>query len=128
MTATLRGKIRRSADSSTVAGAYVAARDSSGRAVAGTLTNGSGDFELKGLDADTYTVYASPLDRPVSSANISPGWVIETDFEAGVHGEAFHGMTDVVMDRINELLDEPYRYGDHADSDGSQGIDRFIGS
>ncbi|MBW2394163.1 MAG: hypothetical protein JRG95_07820, partial [Deltaproteobacteria bacterium] len=48
--------------------------------------------------------------------------------EAGIHREAFQGMTDVVMDHINELLDEPYQYGDDHGSDGVSGMDRFVAS
>lgn len=46
--------------------------------------------------------------------------------EAGVHREAFQGMTDVVMDHINELLDPEYQYGDDQRSDGVSGMDRFL--
>jgi len=48
--------------------------------------------------------------------------------EAGLHREAFQAMTDVVMDHINELLDEPYQYGDDRDSDGVSGMERFVRS
>jgi 1-acyl-sn-glycerol-3-phosphate acyltransferase len=46
--------------------------------------------------------------------------------EAAVHREAFQGMTDVVMDRINELLDPEYQYADERTSDGVHGMDRFV--
>jgi 1-acyl-sn-glycerol-3-phosphate acyltransferase len=46
--------------------------------------------------------------------------------EAGVHREAFQGMTDVVMDRINALLDPEYQYGDQRASDAAHGMDRFL--
>lgn len=48
--------------------------------------------------------------------------------EAGIHREAFQAMTDVVMDHINELVDEPYQYGEDRGSDGVSGMDRFVGS
>lgn len=48
--------------------------------------------------------------------------------EAAVHRDAFQAMTDVVMDHINELLDEPYRYSSDRSSDGVGGMDRFVGS
>ncbi len=45
---------------------------------------------------------------------------------ARAHGEAFQGMTDLVMDRINDLLDPEYQYSrDHA-SDGVEGMRRFV--
>jgi hypothetical protein len=46
--------------------------------------------------------------------------------EAGVHREAFHGMTAVVMDHINELLDPEYQYAEDRTSDGVRGMDRFL--
>ena len=48
--------------------------------------------------------------------------------EAGVHREAFQGMTAVVMDHINELLDPEYRYADEQTSDGVRGMNRFLSS
>jgi 1-acyl-sn-glycerol-3-phosphate acyltransferase len=48
--------------------------------------------------------------------------------DAGVHREAFQGMTDVVMEHINELLDPEYQYADEQTSDGVRGLDRFLSS
>jgi hypothetical protein len=48
--------------------------------------------------------------------------------DAGVHRKAFEGMTAVVMDRINELLDPEYQYADEQASDGVRGMDRFVSS
>ena len=42
------------------------------------------------------------------------------------HREAFQGMTDVVMDHINGLLDPEYQYSETQASDGVSGIDRFV--
>ncbi len=47
--------------------------------------------------------------------------------EANVHRDAFQGMTDLIMDRIETLVDEPYRYAADRSSDGVRGMDRFIG-
>jgi 1-acyl-sn-glycerol-3-phosphate acyltransferase len=38
----------------------------------------------------------------------------------------FQGLADVVMDRINELVDEPYKFSDEKVSDGVRGADRFV--
>jgi 1-acyl-sn-glycerol-3-phosphate acyltransferase len=46
--------------------------------------------------------------------------------DAGVHRKAFEGMTAVVMDHINELLDPEYQYADDQASDGVRGMDRFV--
>jgi len=42
------------------------------------------------------------------------------------HRDAFQAITDRVMDAIDGLLDEPYRYGDDRTSDGTRGTDRFV--
>lgn len=48
--------------------------------------------------------------------------------EAGFARDAFQGMTDVVMDHINELLDPEYRYSEDRGSGGVTGMDRFVSS
>jgi 1-acyl-sn-glycerol-3-phosphate acyltransferase len=42
------------------------------------------------------------------------------------HGEAFQAATDVVMDRIEQLVDPEYRYAEDRASDGVSGVDRFV--
>ena len=44
----------------------------------------------------------------------------------GAHREKFQGMTDVVMDHINDLLDPEYRYSEDQTSDGVSGVARFV--
>ena len=84
--AVLTGRVLRSSDSSPVAGAHLVARDASGRTAGATLTGADGSFSLKGLDAGQYDVYSTPLEGPVSSANLGAGWTIEIDFESTEHG------------------------------------------
>lgn len=64
-----------------VAGAWVSARDEGGRLAGGALADGSGYYTLHGLDAGTYTLFARPLDEPVSSSNLTSGHSVVTDFE-----------------------------------------------
>ncbi|MEM1418687.1 MAG: lysophospholipid acyltransferase family protein [Myxococcota bacterium] len=40
--------------------------------------------------------------------------------------DRYQAMVDRVMDAIDGLLDEPYRYGDDKTSDGTTGTDRFV--
>ncbi|MFT7485943.1 MAG: hypothetical protein ACI9F9_001795, partial [Candidatus Paceibacteria bacterium] len=82
----ITGSIQRASDNSVVRGAHVVVRDSSGRPVAASLTNASGVFSVGGLAADTYTLYATPLDKPVASFNLGSGWAIDTDFESTQFG------------------------------------------
>lgn len=47
--------------------------------------------------------------------------------QAGLqYGERFRAVTEILMDRINELVDEPYRYAADRRSLGVQGVDRFL--
>jgi 1-acyl-sn-glycerol-3-phosphate acyltransferase len=41
------------------------------------------------------------------------------------HGPAFEAITEIMMDRINELLDPEYQYSADRASDGVQGVNRF---
>ena len=43
-----------------------------------------------------------------------------------LHRNAFQGFVDVVMDRIDALLDPEYRYGDDKSSGGVRGSKRFV--
>ncbi len=45
---------------------------------------------------------------------------------AAAYRDRFQGMTDVVMDHINELLDPEYRYSEDLSSDGVRGMRRFV--
>jgi hypothetical protein len=84
--ASIHGTIRRSADNTVVAGAHVVARDANGRTAGGILSDPAGNFALVGLDAGSYTLYATPLDSPVSAANLIGGHTVQTDFESTLIG------------------------------------------
>lgn len=79
----ISGDVRRASNGDRLAGALVVVRDALGRNRASTLCDELGRFELGGLDVGNYRVYARPLDEPVSSANLSPGWEVDTDFGLG---------------------------------------------
>jgi hypothetical protein len=42
------------------------------------------------------------------------------------HGAAFQAATDIVMARINDLLDPEYQFGDSRESDGVEAMNRFL--
>lgn len=84
--ASIAGVIRRASNDTIVAGAHVVARDEQGRTAASALTTSLGAFTLPALAAGTYTLYAVPLDQPVSSGNLTPGHTIQTNFGATVLG------------------------------------------
>ncbi|MCC7013211.1 MAG: IPT/TIG domain-containing protein [Planctomycetes bacterium] len=77
----ISGTVRRSSDNSAVAGAFVVARDDAGRAVASALAESNGTFVVRGLESGDYTLYAVPLDSPVSSLNLTSGHSVSTNFQ-----------------------------------------------
>ena len=46
--------------------------------------------------------------------------------DEALHRDAFQAVVDRVMERIDGLVDEPYRFSDDRCSEGSQGADRFV--
>jgi hypothetical protein len=82
----IMGTLVREGTSSLVRGAHIVARDVNGRLAGATLTNSNGSFMLAALDSGNYTVYADPLDHPVSVANLGGGQVIDTDFGSTILG------------------------------------------
>jgi len=82
----LKGTVRRAGDGSLVRGAWVGARNEEGRLAGAALSGSSGQFSLQALEPGTYTIYASPLDEPVSSGNLTSGRTIEIDFQSTVLG------------------------------------------
>ncbi len=92
----ITGTVRRLSDNSVVSGAHVWVRDPGGYTAGATLADDNGAFTLAGLDADTYTVCAEPLDAPVSAANIQPGRTVHTDFEDTIGAPTVVGASQTV--------------------------------
>lgn len=84
--AEITGTVRRMGDNSIVKGAHVVARDTNGATIAAALSDGTGDFAIRGLAAGTYQLYATPLDYPVSNANLTTGHPVQTDFASTLGG------------------------------------------
>ncbi len=69
-----------------VYGAIVTAVNSNGQPVASAITDTTGKYTIAGLDAGSYTVYAEPLDQPITASNVStlarinPGATVFTNF------------------------------------------------
>lgn len=87
----ITGTVRRKSDESVVAGAHVVVRDAAGRTRASTLSAVDGRFEVEGLSAGTYGIYATPLDEPVSASALGPGWTVHTDFRSTIYGNVALG-------------------------------------
>ncbi|MFT5052102.1 MAG: hypothetical protein ACI8QZ_003534 [Chlamydiales bacterium] len=84
----ITGTVRRVSDGTIVTGAHVVARDADGRTAGSRLSDGSGVFRIEALDAGDYTVYATPLDQPVSAGNVGLPFAVAVDFESTALGSA----------------------------------------
>jgi hypothetical protein len=73
------GRLVRS-DESGISGAHIVALDADGRVAGAILAGDNGSFRLQGLLPGQYTIYADPLDQPVSTINLGGGQTIQTDF------------------------------------------------
>ena len=99
----ITGTVKRLSDSSVVSGAHVVARDVNGRTAGARLSTASGSFSIEALPAGDYTVYATPLDQPVSALNINLPQSIDVNFESTVLGSltlgagSTHAMGDVFV-------------------------------
>jgi hypothetical protein len=67
----ISGSVRTTGTGLPVYGAVVVAVNASGNPVASAVTDPNGAYTIEGLDAGSYTVYAEPLDGPISISNIS---------------------------------------------------------
>jgi hypothetical protein len=103
----ISGVIRR-ADDSFVAGAHVVARDGNGRPYASDLATMFGAFRIHGLPPGSYSLHASPLDQPVSGANLTSNHTVHTDFQSTPLG------TVVVPDVEDVAIGSRTVYGDAA--------------
>jgi len=63
-----------------VEGAHVIALDGLGRPYGATLSSNLGYFAIRGLPVGNYSLYATPLDAPVSAHNLSSAHDIHTNF------------------------------------------------
>lgn len=70
--ATLQGRVF--GDGGGIYAAQVVALNDSGEPVATTLTDSTGQFQIKGVPAGNYRLYAEPLDGPVDVRNFSGSW------------------------------------------------------
>ena len=70
--ATLSGRVM--GDSGGIYAAQVVALNDAGEPAASTLTDQNGDFEMDGVPAGNYRLYAEPLDGPVDVRNLSGSW------------------------------------------------------
>jgi len=82
---TLTGTIR-TTQNVPVYGALVTAVNANGQPVASAITDPNGNYTIAGLDSGSYTIYAEPLDQPITAANVSTlariygGFTVFTNF------------------------------------------------
>ena len=89
-----------------VKGAQVVALDSAGRPCAGALSTVAGVWTLYGLDPGTYTLYAMPVDGPVSARHFGAGHTVQTNFRLTELGSATVAGTDDFDLGSTTVLDE----------------------
>jgi len=69
-----------------VYGAIVVAVNANGQPVASAISDPSGNYVIAGLDAGSYTIFAEPMDQPLTSSNVNtlqrifPGRIPVTSF------------------------------------------------
>ena len=84
--AVLKGSLRKS-NGTDLKGAVVGAvRVSDGSTVATALSGSDGSWKIRGLPADDYYVYATPLEGAMDSVNLTSTWAIQTSFAAKLYG------------------------------------------
>jgi len=64
--------------------------------------------------------------KPDHWRGIGPREPFEPFADEDPHQVAFQAVVDEVMERIDGLLDEPYRFSDDRESEGTTGVDRFV--
>lgn len=76
----------------------------------------------------TYRIGAPiPVDDPrIRQYKISDPFIPFSGSAHQNHGSSFQSITEVVMDEINNLVDAPYQYSQNKESDGVQGVERFL--
>jgi len=79
-------------DGTPVQGAHIVARTSEGTPLATCLSTSDGSWSLRGLSAGTYTLYAAPLDGPVTASNLTTFGAVATDFGATMLGSVVVGV------------------------------------
>lgn len=111
----LSGVLRRSNDD-IVEGAQIVARGLDGRPYASVLTSNLGAFSLRGLALGDYTLYATPLDAPVSESNLSSSYDVDTNFQTTMFGTfTVLAPEDTIIGNLTVLPDAPLSLGRSSD-------------
>jgi len=111
-----------------VKGAQIVALDSAGRPCAGALSTNSGTWRIYGLDAGAYTLYAMPVDIPVTANNFGAGHTIQTDFRRTSLGTAVvSGVQDFDLGPATVLAESALEFGRVSD-DFPRRVVRGIGT
>lgn len=71
------------------------------------------------------------IGKPLTDEEIAPFRIDEpfspfTPEAEREHRERFQGLVDLVMDRIEALVDEPYKRSETGESEGTRGVSRFV--
>lgn len=99
---TLSGKVM--GDRGAIFAAQVVAMNDEGEPVATALTDGNGEYVMKGLPPGDYQVYAEPLDGPVRVENLTGFWRLSSNamFPTGfVEGMPLHAESGKMYGNLN---------------------------
>jgi hypothetical protein len=69
---------------------------------------------------------AIEMDGPEFSPHRVPASVVPFSMQSKEHTARYERMTEILMDRINVLVDPEYQYSADKESDGVGGVDRFL--
>ena len=84
--ATLSGTVKK-IDGSKLKGAFVSAiRVDDGRNAGSAMSNSSGNWTIKGLEATDYYVYVAPIEGGMTQANLTGNSTVQTNFGADFYG------------------------------------------
>jgi len=118
--ARIRGLLRHES-ARPVKGAQIVALDAAGRPCAGALSSNGGAWTLYGLDPGSYSLYAMPVDGPVSAYHFGSGHTVQTNFRLTELGTAtIVGTEELNLGSTSVLPESALEFGRVSDDFGKR--------